>query len=971
MPKSGRHGFAPAAWRQDLPAARHQAPPPDTSRIDYERGQASHAWRQAEGATSPRDACRWLERAYRFTPSDQNLTFSLASARMADANPSGALDLFTKLAARHGGREVLTGLAVCALACGQRDVAHEAVARALSTLVPDRMLLAVAGQIGGAWCGLTRSGRVLGLEQPGEMCHPPRSPRLYALDGYPVHFGDDRLLPDGWRARRTLRVTRDGTDVPGSPIDIQAIIRTEGFVERVRGGIAGWAWYPADPDADPVLRIVQNGQTQTVTATDLSIAFRGTQALARPRGFAIAIDTSRPWRVLGEDGRDLLGSPLGGVARARPAPPPRPGAGVTVVVPVYRGLNQTLACVRAVLATITAADRLVVVNDASPDADLVAALQRLHDDAALTLIAACPAEPGRNLGFPAAANAGIVCAGGSDVVLLNSDTVVFPGWLTTLRGAVHSAPDIGTATPFSNDATIFTYPDPADPTAMPGPAEGAALAQAALRANAGILVDVPTGHGFCLYLRAACLHATGLLRDTLFAQGYGEENDFCERARARGWRHVAVPSVYVAHQGGVSFGTGKNHLLARNGAILNRLHPTYRGRIDAFIAADPLLPARMRLDAARFADAAGGRHCVLLISHDGHGGTARVVRERAAALRALGLRPIVLRGGGGFTDVAEDGGPATPNLRYHLPEDAPALTRLLAAALPLRAELHHLLGHSDDITGVMRGLAIPFDVWVHDYQWICARIALVTGDGKFCGEPPVESCIACVEKWGDAQDVPLSPRDLRSRSVSLLTQAETVVTPSADVSRRIRRHFPLARIRQTGWEADPPHAGARFIGAHRTGVQTGAQAGILTVAVIGAIGMEKGYDVLLACARDAAARALPLRFTLVGFSIDDTPLLATGHVFVTGPFKAADAASTIAGTGAALAFLPSIWPETWCYALSDAWQAGLDAAVFDIGTPAERVRRTGRGWILPLGLPPARVNEALLNLQAPASRSGP
>jgi hypothetical protein len=135
--------------------------------------------------------------------------------------------------------------------------------------------------------------------------------------------------------------------------------------------------------------------------------------------------------------------------------------------------------------------------------------------------------------------------------------------------------------------------------------------------------------------------------------------------------------------------------------------------------------------------------------------------------------------------------------------------------------------------------------------------------------------------------------------------------------------------------------------------------------------MEKGYDVLLACARDAARRSLPIRFTLVGFSIDDTPLLATGHVFVTGPFKAAEAAATIAAAGAQLAFLPSIWPETWCYALSDIWAAGLDAAVFDIGTPAERVRRTGRGWILPLGLPPARLNEVLLNLQAPASRSLP
>ena len=944
-PPGGLASLPSSIWRQDSPNRRHPEAPPDTTRTAYERDQAEQAWRMSEMAATPADARRWLERAYSFTPGDQNLAFSLASARMAAGDARAALELFTKIAARHGGREVLTGLAACALACGERETAASAIARALTAHVPDRTLQAIAGQSGRPWCGLTLDGRVVlgGAERA-----------TLLLDDVPAGLRDDRALPAHWRQCATLRVVHDRGDLLGSPIDIRAITRTEGFVERVRGGVAGWAWHPADADADPVLRVIQDGHTQIITAADLSVAFRGTQPLARPRGFAIAVETGRQIRVLGGDGRDLLGSPLGGPTRAKPAPPPDPRAGTAIVVPIYRGMVQTLACLRSVLATIAAPDRLIVVDDASPEPDLRVALQDLHAQGTLTLIPSSAADPGRNLGFPAAANAGIRHANGSDIVLLNSDTIVFPGWLATLRDAVHSAPDIGTATPFSNDATIFTYPDPADPGPLPSPQKGAALAAQTLQVNAGILVDVPTGHGFCLYIRAACLHATGLMRENLFAQGYGEENDFCERAAANGWRHVAVPSVYVAHEGGVSFGTAKTHLLARNGAILHRLHPTYRDRINAFIRADPLLPARLRLDEARFA-ARTTRDAILLISHGGYGGTTRVVRERAAALSAQGYRPIVLRGGGGFTDVTEDSpdAPATPNLRYHLPEDAAALTRLLTAARPVRAELHHLLGHGHAIIGVLGALAISFDIWVHDYQWICARIALVTGDGKFCGEPPVSACITCVEKWGDAQDVPLSPPDLRARSAALMSQAASVVTPSDDSSRRIRRHFPGAIIQQAGWEADPPHRAARLL---RTNDAS------RTVAIVGALGMEKGYDVLLACARDAAARSLPLRFTVVGFTIDDAPLLATGHAFVTGPFKAADACTTITAIGAQLAFLPSIWPETWCFALSDIWQAGLDAVVFDIGTPAERVRRTGRGWIFPLGLPPSRVNDALLAL---------
>ena len=65
---------------------------------------------------------------------------------------------------------------------------------------------------------------------------------------------------------------------------------------------------------------------------------------------------------------------------------------------------------------------------------------------------------------------------------------------------------------------------------------------------------------------------------------------------------------------------------------------------------------------------------------------------------------------------------------------------------------------------------------------------------------------------------------------------------------------------------------------------------------------------------------------------------------------------------AQLALLPSIWPETWCYTLGIAWQAGLRAAVFDLGALAERVRAGGAGWVLPLGLAPGAINQALLTV---------
>ena len=141
---------------------------------------------------------------------------------------------------------------------------------------------------------------------------------------------------------------------------------------------------------------------------------------------------------------------------------------------------------------------------------------------------------------------------------------------------------------------------------------------------------------------------------------------------------------------------------------------------------------------------------------------------------------------------------------------------------------------------------------------------------------------------------------------------------------------------------------------------------MLTVVVVGAIGVEKGYEVLLACARDARARSLPLAFRVVGYTADDERLMGAGPVFVTGEFAEAEAVDLVRAQGGQVALIPSVWPETWCYALSRAWEAGLPAAVFDLGAQAERVRRTGRGWILPLALSGPALNDALLRL-APGS----
>jgi glycosyltransferase involved in cell wall biosynthesis len=99
---------------------------------------------------------------------------------------------------------------------------------------------------------------------------------------------------------------------------------------------------------------------------------------------------------------------------------------------------------------------------------------------------------------------------------------------------------------------------------------------------------------------------------------------------------------------------------------------------------------------------------------------------------------------------------------------------------------------------------------------------------------------------------------------------------------------------------------------------------------------------------------------VVGHTTGDAALMATGRVFVTGPFAPYEAECLIRAQNAAMAFIPSVVPETWCYALTEALRAGLRVAAFDIGAQAERIRAHGEGLLLPLALSARRINDALL-----------
>jgi GT2 family glycosyltransferase len=268
---------------------------------------------------------------------------------------------------------------------------------------------------------------------------------------------------------------------------------------------------------------------------------------------------------------------------------------IDVVIPVYKGLAQTRRCFESVLASRQATPfEVLAVDDASPDPGIARYLDALAAEGRITLL-----RNTVNAGFVRSVNRGMSEHPDRDVVLLNSDTEVANDWLDRLHACAHGAADVATVTPFSNNATICSYPFEGWAGEIPGMLGLAALDRIFAGANARRTVDLPTAVGFCMYIRRDALDALGLFDAERFGRGYGEENDFCMRVLKSGRRNLLAGDVFVFHEGSVSFSEDRFALMQAAGKALVEVHPDYPAKVHEFLVADPANELRIAVDKAR------------------------------------------------------------------------------------------------------------------------------------------------------------------------------------------------------------------------------------------------------------------------------------------------------------------------------------------------------------------------------------
>lgn len=607
----------------------------------------------------------------------------------------------------------------------------------------------------------------------------------------------------------------------------------------------------------------------------------------------------------------------------------------TIIIPVYNAFRESLACVRSVMECTQPRHNVLVVDDCSSAGQFADALPReLLGQPRLRIL-----RNQQNLGFVKTCNLAMRQAAPSDVVLLNSDTEVTPGWLDKLQEAAASHERVGTVTPLTNRGTICSIPEFLADNELPAGYrlhDFAALVEAA---SAREYPKLPTCVGFCVYIKREVIDRIGLFDEEAFGKGYGEENDFSCRLQAAGYWDVLDDATFVYHRGRMSFQAETEKLTANHLKILGRKHPRYAGRVDRFVVANPLRPVQRRISDAmlrRWNEKA--EYTVLHVLHNRPmtgksanlpGGTEYHVADLIRMIPEAAHWSLYSADGEYCLTAHVPGS----EREYHVPVEELDLSSLICPELFDIIHVHQI--HTIDYQKLAASLLRHgrYFVSMHDFRLCCPSINLLTPGGRLCNGH--ECSTACRQN-------PSKIELLRSTTKEVLQNARAVFhfsqSTKAEFTRILDGRYPWKLI-EHGIEV--PTANGNHDAPANDFAKPSADVP-LKVAFLGGIGINKGADLIRKIVKKRRLPSgLPLEWHLIGMIDGELDPIVIRH----GRYERDHLPTIVNAVSPHVVAILSLWPETYCYTFDEALACGIPVIATPLGAPAERLRQYQCGWI--------------------------
>lgn len=336
-----------------------------------------------------------------------------------------------------------------------------------------------------------------------------------------------------------------------------------------------------DPDRERLFHLLGQAEEQ-IEALRASVRWRlgsaAVEFVRRIRGqppvptafdrLAEVFASLRDWRQeSAEEKESALDQPVAMAERS-------PRYAADIVICVHDTPEYVEGCLESLIAcTNLTRHNIILVDDGSSLEATHQLLRQFVSKVPSTLIRNPSAR-----GYTVAANQGIAAGKHEFVVLLNSDTILTPGWLDKLIRCAEVVGDAAVVGPLSNAASWQSIPKLIENGAwcvnsLPAGLAAADLAAEIDRWSPSLYPSTTLVNGFCYMISRRALEQVGLLDEANFPRGYGEEDDFSLRCLDHGLRLFIADDTYVFHAKTKSFTSqGRAELVRSAKCVLAKKH---------------------------------------------------------------------------------------------------------------------------------------------------------------------------------------------------------------------------------------------------------------------------------------------------------------------------------------------------------------------------------------------------------------
>ena len=447
---------------------------------------------------------------------------------------------------------------------------------------------------------------------------------------------------------------------------------------------------------------------------------------------------------------------------------------VDIIIPVYNAFEDLEICLKSVKRhTNLKKHRVILINDNSSDERIRMEQSEDHD-----------------------------------VILLNSDTVVTKDWVEKILICAYSENEIGTVTPVSNNATLCSVPNFCEENSLPEYLNIDKAAEIVEKCSFCDYPQITVAHGFCMFVKREVIRKIGKFDAETFGRGYGEENDFCNRAEQAGYMHVMCDNTYIYHSGTKSFmSKEKEKYIQEHDQILQERYPVQMHN-NAVHCRDN--PNKYIGDNIRtFFAVKNGKKNVLYVLHsdfsvgknDNIGGTQFHVRDLKDGLKddynifvvARNLDMLCLTAYIGDRHYSFDFYIGKPDefIRDSNRVLRKVFDNILEAFEIDLIHVHHTIGLSFDIFYLAQEKSIPIILTAHDFYYLCPTIKLLSKTGKTCcNKISSESCRKCLrDVCGIIEDYDYM-KEWRKRICKIFDICKKIILPSKSAEKLYFEAFP-------------------------------------------------------------------------------------------------------------------------------------------------------------------------------------